>query len=114
DGRWKVPSFEDVLKWAEREGRRRSRPVWLHSETKDPTYFRKQGLGLEKPLARLLRQYGRHKAHSPNFVQSFEPSSIEKLGELVDCPGVVLLSTAGSRPWDFVEAGDPRTVKDLI
>ncbi|MGW7515492.1 glycerophosphodiester phosphodiesterase [Streptomyces sp. NPDC054796] len=114
DGRWQVPSFEDVLKWAEREGRRRGRPVWLHIETKHPTYFRKLGLGLEKPLARLLRQYGRHKAHSPNFVQSFEPSSIEKLGELVDCPGVVLLSTAGSRPWDFVEAGDPRTVKDLI
>lgn len=27
---------------------------------------------------------------------------------------MVLLSTAASRPWDFVEAGDPRTVADLI
>ncbi|GAA2102728.1 glycerophosphodiester phosphodiesterase [Streptomyces albiaxialis] len=114
DGRWEVPTFEEVLEWAEKEGRRRGRRIWLHIETKHPTYFRKLGLGLEKPLARLLRRYGRHKAHSPNFVQSFEPSSIEQLSKLVDCPGVVLLSTLTSRPWDFVEAGDPRTVADLV
>ncbi|KPC93471.1 glycerophosphodiester phosphodiesterase [Streptomyces albus] len=114
DGRWDVPTFEEVLRWAEQEGRRRGRRVWLHIETKHPTYFRKLGLGLEKPLARLLRRYGRHKAHSPNFVQSFEPSSIRRLSGLVDCPGVVLLSGPTSRPWDFVEAGDPRTVADLV
>jgi glycerophosphoryl diester phosphodiesterase len=27
---------------------------------------------------------------------------------------VVLLSGANTRPWDFVEAGDPRTVADLV
>ncbi|MGH3312637.1 MAG: glycerophosphodiester phosphodiesterase family protein, partial [Streptomyces sp.] len=31
-----------------------------------------------------------------------------------DCPGVCLLGAATSRPWDFVEAGDPRTVADLV
>ncbi|MDJ1132302.1 glycerophosphodiester phosphodiesterase [Streptomyces iconiensis] len=114
DGRWDVPTFEEVLDWAEEQGKRRGRRVWLHIETKHPTYFRKLGLGLEKPLARLLRRYGRHRAGSPNFVQSFEPSSIQKLAELLDCPGVVLLSGLASRPWDFVEAGDPRTVADLV
>lgn len=114
DGRWDVPTFEEVLDWAEEQGERRGRRVWLHIETKHPTYFRELGLGLEKPLARILRRYGRHKAHSPNFVQSFEPSSIKKLSELVDCPGVVLLSGPASRPWDFVAAGDPRTVADLV
>jgi glycerophosphoryl diester phosphodiesterase len=114
NGRWQVPTFEEVLEWAEKEGKRRRRPVWLHIETKHPTYFRKLGLGLEKPLAKLLRRYGRHRAHSPNFVQSFEPSSIQQLGKLVSCPGVVLLSGPTSRPWDFVEAGDPRTVADLV
>src|SRR5690606_24033219 len=87
---------------------------WLHIETKHPTYFRELGLGLEKPLARLLREFDRHTAHSPNFVQSFEPTGIERLGELVDCPGVVLLDALDSRPWDFVHADDPRTVADLI
>ncbi|HEY9375105.1 glycerophosphodiester phosphodiesterase [Streptomyces sp.] len=114
DGRWEIPSFEEVLRWAEQEGRRRGRAVWLHVETKHPTYFRELGLGLEERLARLLRRYGRHRAHSPVFLQSFEPSSIQRLAKLVDSPRVVLLSAASSRPWDFVKAGDPRTVADLV
>ncbi|WP_019544250.1 glycerophosphodiester phosphodiesterase [Streptomyces sulphureus] len=114
DGRWEVPTFEEVLRWAREKGRERGRPIWLHIETKHPTYFRGLGLALEKPLARLLRKYGRHRADSPNFVQSFEPSSIEQLSHLVACPGVVLLSDADSQPWDFVESGDPRTVADLV
>ncbi|GGV14304.1 glycerophosphoryl diester phosphodiesterase [Streptomyces litmocidini] len=114
DGRWTVPTFEEVLRWAEEEGRRRGREIWLHVETKHPSYFRSLGLGLEEPLAKLLRRYGRHRADSPVFLQSFEPSSIQRLARLVDAPGVVLLSGASSRPWDFVEAGDPRTVADLV
>ncbi|MFG2116250.1 glycerophosphodiester phosphodiesterase [Streptomyces sp. NPDC048718] len=114
NGRWAVPTFEEVLRWAEDEGRRRGREVWLHVETKHPTYFRSLGLGLEEPLAKLLRRYGRHRADSAVFLQSFEPGSIQRLGRLVDAPSVVLLSSADSRPWDFVASGDPRTVADLI
>ncbi|MFJ3585620.1 glycerophosphodiester phosphodiesterase [Streptomyces sp. NPDC090127] len=114
DGRWQIPTFEEVLRWAEREGRRRGRDVWLHVETKHPTYFRSLGLGLEEPLAKLLRRYGRHRADSPVFLQSFEPSSVQRLAKLVNSPRVVLLSAASSRPWDFVQAGDPRTVADLV
>lgn len=114
DGRWEVPTFEEVLQWAEREGRERGRRVWLYVETKHPTYFRKLGLGLEEPLAKLLRKYGRHKKDSALFLQSFEPSSIQRLRELVATRAVVLLSTLSSRPYDFVEANDPRTVADLV
>ncbi|MEU7280745.1 glycerophosphodiester phosphodiesterase [Streptomyces sp. NPDC045431] len=114
DGRWTVPTFEEVLRWAEKEGRRRGHPVWLYVETKHPTYFRKLGLGLEERLARLLRRYGRHGADSPTFLQSFEPTSMERMAKLVSTPRVVLLWTPDDRPWDFREAGDPRTVADLI
>ncbi|MCX4668565.1 glycerophosphodiester phosphodiesterase [Streptomyces sp. NBC_01381] len=114
DGRWDVPTLEEVFQWADKQGRKHGKQIWLHIETKHPTYFRKLGLGLEEPLAKLLRKYGRHKKDAPNFLQSFEPSSIQRLNKLVDAPLVVLLSTAASRPWDFVEAGDPRTVADLI
>jgi glycerophosphoryl diester phosphodiesterase len=114
DGRWAVPTFEEVLRWAEKEGRRRGRPVWLHVETKHPTYFRKLGLGLEERLAKLLRRYGRDRHDSPVFLQSFEPSSMERMARLVSSPRVVLLWTADDRPWDFREAGDPRTVADLV
>ncbi|MEV6397838.1 glycerophosphodiester phosphodiesterase [Streptomyces sp. NPDC051907] len=114
DGRWAVPTFEEVLRWAEKEGRRRGRPVWLHAETKHPTYFRSIGLGLEERLAKLLRRYGRHRANSPQFLQSFEPTSMRRMAGLVDTPRVVLLWTPDDRPWDFRESGDPRTVADLV
>ncbi|MFV5994129.1 glycerophosphodiester phosphodiesterase [Streptomyces sp. NPDC056231] len=114
DGRWEVPTFEAVLQWADREGRRRGKQIWLYVETKHPTYFRGLGLGLEEPLAKLLRRYNRHRTQSPLILQSFEPSSIQRLSKLVASPRVVLLSGAGSRPWDFVATGDPRTVDDLV
>ncbi|MFF2700498.1 glycerophosphodiester phosphodiesterase [Streptomyces cyaneofuscatus] len=114
DGRWTIPTFEEVLRWADQEGRKRKKPVWLYVETKHPTYFRKLGLGLEEPLARLLRRYGRDRRNAPLILQSFEPSSIQRLARLVDTPRIVLLSGPTTRPWDFVESGDPRTVADLV
>ncbi|MCZ4118346.1 glycerophosphodiester phosphodiesterase [Streptomyces sp. H39-S7] len=115
DGRWEIPTFEEVLQWADEQGRKRGRPVWLHTETKHPTYFRKLDLGLEERLARLLRRYGRDRRDSPQFLQSFEPSSLQRLGSLgAGAPKVFLLSGPTSRPYDFVEAGDPRTVADLV
>ncbi|MFF6994095.1 glycerophosphodiester phosphodiesterase [Streptomyces sp. NPDC008313] len=114
DGRWEIPTFEEVLEWADEQTRRRGRQVWIYPELKHPTYFRKQGLGLEERLARLLRRYGKDKKNSPVIIQSFEPTSIQRMNKLVGNPLAVLLSSAGSRPYDFVETGDPRTVADLI
>ncbi|WP_326600055.1 glycerophosphodiester phosphodiesterase [Streptomyces sp. NBC_01803] len=114
DGRWTIPTYEEVLRWAADQGRKRNEPVWLYTETKHPTYFRSVGLGLEEPLARLLREHGLHRANSRVLLQSFEPSSMERLAGLVDTPRVVLLSSAGSRPYDFTDSDDPRTVADLI
>ncbi|MFE2285839.1 glycerophosphodiester phosphodiesterase [Streptomyces sp. NPDC059443] len=114
DGRWSVPTFEEVLRWADREGRKRGKKIWLHVETKHPSYFRALGLGLEEPLAKLLRRYGRDGRGAPLFLQSFEPSSIQRLSRLVSAPRIVLLSAAGTRPWDFELAKDPRTVADLV
>ncbi|MFE9094586.1 glycerophosphodiester phosphodiesterase [Streptomyces sp. NPDC007264] len=114
DGRWEIPTFEEVLRWQDEQTRRRGRQVWIYPETKHPTYFRKLGLGLEERLARILRRHGKDGKDSPVIIQSFEPSSIQRLNGLVGNPLVVLLSSANSRPWDFVEAGDPRTVADLI
>ncbi|OIK28871.1 glycerophosphodiester phosphodiesterase [Streptomyces malaysiense] len=114
DGRWEIPTFEEVLHWQDEQTRKRGKQVWIYPETKHPTYFRKLGLALEERVAKLLRRHGKDTRNSPVILQSFEPTSIQKLNQLVDNPLVVLLSTADSRPWDFVEAGDPRTVADLI
>jgi len=114
NGRWEIPTFEEVLQWQDEQTRKRGKQVWIYPETKHPTYFRKLGLGLEERLAKILRRHNKDKKNSPVILQSFEPGSIQRLNTLVDNPLVVLLSDAGSRPWDFVEAGDPRTVADLV
>jgi glycerophosphoryl diester phosphodiesterase len=114
DGRWEIPTFEEVLKWQDEQTRKRGKQVWIYPELKHPTYFRELGLGLEERVARLLRRSGKDGKNAPVILQSFEPTSIQRLNKLVGNPLVVLLSSAGSRPWDFVETGDLRTVADLV
>ncbi|MEG8278485.1 glycerophosphodiester phosphodiesterase [Streptomyces sp. AHA2] len=114
DGRWEIPTFEEVLRWQDEQTRRRGKQVWIYPELKHPTYFRKLGLPLEERVAKLLHRHRKDRRTSPVVLQSFEPTSVQRLDKLVDNPLVVLLSSAGSRPWDFVETGDPRTVADLV
>ncbi|MFJ7149895.1 glycerophosphodiester phosphodiesterase [Streptomyces sp. NPDC100445] len=114
NGRWEIPTFEEVLAWQDEQTRRRGRQVWIYPETKHPTYFRALGLPLEERVAKLLRRHGKDGRNAPVILQSFEPTSIQRLNRLVDNPLVVLLSSADSRPYDFVATGDPRTVADLI
>ncbi|MFJ2258765.1 glycerophosphodiester phosphodiesterase [Streptomyces sp. NPDC087844] len=114
DGRWEIPTFEEVLRWREEQSRKLGRQVWIYPELKHPTYFRELGLGLEERVAKVLRRHGLDKKNSPVILQSFEPTSIQRLNKLVGNPLAVLLSAANTRPWDFVETGDPRTVADLV
>ncbi|WP_200264269.1 glycerophosphodiester phosphodiesterase [Streptomyces sp. HSG2] len=114
DGRWEIPTFEEVLRWQDEQTRIRGRQVWIYPELKHPTYFRGLGLDMEELVARVLRRHRRDRRDSPVILQSFEPTSIERMSALVDTPSVVLLWTADSRPWDFEESGDPRTVADLV
>ncbi|WP_328497487.1 glycerophosphodiester phosphodiesterase [Streptomyces sp. NBC_00414] len=114
DGRWEIPTFEEVLRWRDEQSRKLGRQVWIYPELKHPTYFRKLGLGLEERVAKVLRRHGLDKKNSPVILQSFEPTSVQRLNKLVDNALVVLLSAANTRPWDFVETGDPRTVADLV
>ncbi|MFJ6726843.1 glycerophosphodiester phosphodiesterase [Streptomyces sp. NPDC091281] len=114
DGRWEIPTFEEVLRWQDEQTRRRGRQVWIYPELKHPTYFRQLGLGLEERVAKILRRHGKDGRNAPVILQSFEPTSVQRLDRLVGNPLVVLLSGATTRPWDLVTAGDPRTVADLV
>jgi glycerophosphoryl diester phosphodiesterase len=50
DGRFLVPTFDEVLDLARAEGRRRGSPVGVYPETKHPTYF--DSIGLARGAAR--------------------------------------------------------------
>lgn len=114
NGRFEIPTFEEVLRWQDEQTRKRGKQVWIYPELKHPTYFRKLGLALEERAAKVLHKHGKDRRNSPVVIQSFEPTSIQRLNKLVDNPLVVLLSGPATRPWDFVETGDPRTVADLV
>ncbi|MER8185793.1 glycerophosphodiester phosphodiesterase [Kitasatospora sp. NPDC094015] len=114
DGRWPIPTFREVTEFAARRARTLGREVWLYVETKHPSYFRSIGLPLEERLADELRRAGLAGRQGRAIMQSFEPSSLQRLAKLVGNPRVQLLGAATTQPYDFVLAGDPRTVADLV
>jgi glycerophosphoryl diester phosphodiesterase len=79
DGRFGVPTFEEVLALADSAGRRRGRPVGVYPETKHPTYFRGIGLALEPQLLASLRARGLDRRDAPVFIQSFEDANLRAL-----------------------------------
>ncbi|MFF8774436.1 glycerophosphodiester phosphodiesterase [Kitasatospora sp. NPDC015120] len=114
DGRWAVPTFREVADFARKRSRELGRDVWVYPETKHPSYFRSIGLPLEERLADELRRTGLAGRNGRAILQSFEPSSLQRLAKLVDNPKVFLLGGPTSQPYDFVLAGDKRTVADLV
>jgi glycerophosphoryl diester phosphodiesterase len=83
DGRFQVPTLQEVIDLAAAESRRLHRTIGIYPETKHPSYFASIGLSLEEPLVRMT-----------------------------DLPLVQLLDATG-RPYDFTVAGDTRTYLDL-
>jgi glycerophosphoryl diester phosphodiesterase len=113
DGRYQVPTLQEVIELTRRLSRELDREIGIYPETKHPSYFRSIGLELERPLVRTLRRYGLDDDEAKVFVQSFETSNLKALDRRLDVPLVQLFGAPGTRPYDFVVAGDPRTYGDL-
>ncbi|MCU0617672.1 MAG: glycerophosphodiester phosphodiesterase [Gemmatimonadaceae bacterium] len=79
DGRFLIPTFDEVLALADSLGRARGRAVGVYPETKHPTYFRSIGLPLEAPLIASLTRVGWNRADAPVFIQSFEVGNLRTL-----------------------------------
>jgi glycerophosphoryl diester phosphodiesterase len=73
DGRFEIPTFEEVLDLAFR------RNVGVYPETKHPSYFRRIGLPLEEPLLAALEARGWTGRDAPVFLQSFETGNLREL-----------------------------------
>ena len=106
DGRYEVPTFQEVIDLARRL------KVGIYPETKHPSYFRGIGLPLEKPLARALRRF-----RGPVFVQSFEVGNLKALDKEIDAPLVQLLGSRTGRPADstttYAEMATPAGLKEI-
>ena len=110
DGREEVLTFQEVVDLARRLSKAYGRTVAVFPETKHPTYFRSIGLPLEPRLASAIRR--NRLGPRECVVQSFEPTSLQRMTDL----GVPLWQALGTTggPYDLVSAGDPTTYKDMM
>ncbi|RZU71786.1 glycerophosphoryl diester phosphodiesterase [Micromonospora kangleipakensis] len=112
DGKFQVPTFQEVIDLARAESKARGRTIGVYPETKHPSYFASIGLALEEPLVAVLKANKLTHRQDPVFIQSFETANLRKLDGMIDVPLVQLMDAAG-RPYDFTAAGDVRTYADL-
>ncbi|RJL30177.1 glycerophosphodiester phosphodiesterase [Bailinhaonella thermotolerans] len=113
NGVYRIMTFQEVLDLAERLSRRYDRKIAVFPETKHPTYFRSIGLPLEEPLIETVRRNGLDRRDARVVVQSFEPSSLQRVRRALRVPLWQALGTTG-RPYDHVASGDPTTYADMM
>jgi glycerophosphoryl diester phosphodiesterase len=120
NGRFEIPTFQEVIDLVQRESKRWHRTVGIYAETKHPTYHRRINLPLEKKLVAALAHAGLNDRDSPVFIQSFEPSSLKRLNRMTDVRLMQILEANdvnpdGSldyappfdRPYDWTASRDP-------
>ena len=121
DGKFKVPTLQEVIDLAKRESRKRGRRIGIYPETKHPTFHQTLNLPLERRLVRVLDRNGLNKRKSAVFIQSFEQSNLKQLNtmtpvrlvQLVDAndtdpiTGNPTYAAPFDRPYDWTVSGDP-------
>lgn len=95
DGRYKIPTFEEVIALAKSEGARLGRVIGIYPETKHPTYFRSIGLPLEEKLLETLAAHGLDSAKAPVFIQSFEAGNLAELAKRTKVRLIQLMAAEG-------------------
>jgi glycerophosphoryl diester phosphodiesterase len=95
DGRYDVPTFDEVLSLVADESRRLGRRIGVYPETKHPSYFASIGLALEEPLLAALARHGLDRPGDPVFIQSFETGNLQWLRTRTAAPLVQLVSATG-------------------
>lgn len=113
DGQFLVPTLDEVLALVRSSERAQGRTIGVYPELKHPTYFRARGLPMERPLLDALARHGWRDRTDAAFIQVFEVETLRQLRGLTALRLVFLVNDEG-RPWDFVQAGDPRSYRDLL
>ena len=95
DGRFEIPTFEEILTLLAEVNRTRDKPVGVYPETKHPSYFASIGLPHEAPLLALLGRFGYRGRTAPVFIQSFEVGNLIDLRAKSDLPLIQLMDAVG-------------------
>jgi len=127
NGKFRIPSFDEIIDLAQRKSREEGRTIGVYPETKHPTYHQKLGLPLEDRLLAVLARHGWTNRNAPVFIQSFETANLKylrtkttiKLIQLVDAndvnpDGSLDFTPPYDRPYDWVVAGRVGKFADLL
>ncbi|MGH8918749.1 MAG: glycerophosphodiester phosphodiesterase [Acidimicrobiales bacterium] len=113
DGRFEVPTYQEVLDLTRRLGRELHRTLGTYPEVKHSTHFQQLGNPVEPKLVSILNRNGLNRPDAPVAIQSFEVANLSALHKQVRVPLLQLTSATGA-PADFVASGDKRTYADLV
>ena len=121
NGKFEIPTFDEVIQLAKRKGKEVGRVIGVYPETKHPTLHRNMGLPLEHKLVHALTHAGWNYREAPVFIQSFEQSNLKalrkmtrvKLVQLVDADdvnadGSLAFNAPFDRPYDWTASKDPK------
>jgi glycerophosphoryl diester phosphodiesterase len=96
DGRFEIPTFEEILTLLAEVNKGRKTPVGVYPETKHPSYFVAIGLPHEAPLLRVLDRFGYRGRAAPVFIQSFEVGNLMDLRAKSELPLIQLMDAEGA------------------
>lgn len=126
NGRFAIPTLEEILDLARAAGGARGRAVGVYLETKHPTFHAALGLPLEPPLLDTLTRRGWSGRRAAVVLQSFETANLRwlrarteaRLVQLLDASGVapdgaLRWAPPADRPYDRAVAGDPRGYREM-
>jgi glycerophosphoryl diester phosphodiesterase len=121
NGRFQIPTLQEVINLARRESKRSGRRIGIYPETKHPTWHRDEAhLPLEEKLVKTLKRNGLNRRNAPVFIQSFEQANLKQLNRMTKVRLVQLVdaydtdATSGvpifteppyQRPWDWEVSG---------
>jgi glycerophosphoryl diester phosphodiesterase len=122
NGKFKVPTFQEVIDLAKRESRKRGRTIGIYPETKHPTFHQTLNppLPLEGRLVKALKRNGLNRRNAPVFIQSFEQANLKQLNGMTpvrlvqlvdandtDANGNPTYAPPFDRPYDWTISGNP-------
>ncbi len=108
DGRFDIPTWQEVVDFTAAEASARGRTIGLLPELKHSTYFRAIGLPLEDRLTGSLSQHD-YLRRAPIEIQSFETANLRAIRARIGRPSNVrlmqLIEANAAKPADVVAAG---------
>jgi glycerophosphoryl diester phosphodiesterase len=127
NGRFQIPTFDEVIELAKRKGVEEGRTIGVYPETKHPTLHRTLGLALEDRLLQVLQRHGWNHRGAPVFIQSFEQANLKylrsrtsvRLVQLIDADdvaidGSITYAAPFDRPYDWAVSGRVGNFGDLL